>query len=151
MLVIRCNKLLSNEQFNKYVEMFNAQIKENGFLILPAEFNVVTNREGKSSKVRVVNNAAKNSVMDDIISGRGLRPLRSWAKNQPTLNRIETTAPPVIPPPTKGEGYICDPVKNVSCEKGASCQTVCFYTTNRAYAVEDKDDADSDQDHLDTR
>lgn len=75
MLVIRCNKLLSNEQFNKYVEMFNAQIKENGFLILPAEFNVVTNREGKSSKVRVVNNAAKNSVMDDIISGRGLRPL----------------------------------------------------------------------------
>ena len=75
MLVIRCNKLSSNEQFNKYVEMFNAQIKENGFLILPAEFNVVTNREGKSSKVRVVNNAAKNSVMDDIISGRGLRPL----------------------------------------------------------------------------
>lgn len=75
MLVIRCNKLLSNEQFNKYVEMFNAQIKENGFLILPAEFNVVTNREGKSSKVRVVNNAAKNSVMDDIISGRGLRLL----------------------------------------------------------------------------
>lgn len=75
MLVIRCNKLLSNEQFNKYVEMFNAQIKENGFLILPAEFNVVTNREGKSSKGRVVNNAAKNSVMDDIISGRGLRPL----------------------------------------------------------------------------
>ena len=75
MLVIRCNKLLSDEQFNKYVEMFNAQIKENGFLILPAEFNVVTNREGKSSKVRVVNNAAKNSVMDDIISGRGLRLL----------------------------------------------------------------------------
>ena len=75
MLVIRCNKMLSNEQFNKYVEMFNAQIKENGFLILPAEFNVVTNREGKSSNVRVVNNAAKNSVMDDIISGRGLRPL----------------------------------------------------------------------------
>lgn len=75
MLVIRCNKLLSDEQFNKYVEMFNAQIKKNGFLILPAEFNVVTNREGKSSKVRVVNNAAKNSVMDDIISGRGLRPL----------------------------------------------------------------------------
>lgn len=75
MLVIRCNKLLSNEQFNKYVEMFNAQIKENGFLILPAEFNVVTNREGKSSKVRVVNNVVKNSVMDDIVSGRGLRPL----------------------------------------------------------------------------
>lgn len=75
MLVIRCNKLLSDKQFNKYVEMFNAQVKKNGFLILPAEFNVVTNREGKSSKVRVVNNAAKNSVMDDIISGRGLRPL----------------------------------------------------------------------------
>ena len=81
MLVIRCNKLLSNEQFNKYVEMFNAQIKENGFLILPAEFNVVTNgyystyREGKSSNVRVVNNVVKNSVMDDIVSGRGLRPL----------------------------------------------------------------------------
>lgn len=75
MLVIRCNKLLSDEQFNKYVEMFNAQIKENGFLILPAEFNVVTNREGKSSNVRVVNNVAKNSVMDDIVSGRGLRPL----------------------------------------------------------------------------
>lgn len=75
MLVIRCNKMLSNEQFNKCVEMFIAQIKENGFLILPAEFNVVTNREGKSSNVRVVNNAAKNSVMDDIISGRGLRPL----------------------------------------------------------------------------
>ena len=75
MLVIRCTKLLSDKQFNKYVEMFNAQIKENGFLILPAEFNVVANREGKSSKVRVVNNAAKNSVMDDIISGRGLRPL----------------------------------------------------------------------------
>lgn len=75
MLIIRCNKLLNNEQFDKYVEMFNAQIKENGFLILPAEFNVVMNREGKSSKVRVVNNAAKNSVMDDIISGRGLRPL----------------------------------------------------------------------------
>lgn len=78
-------------------------------------------------------------------------PLRSWVKNQPTLNRIETTAQPVIPPPPEGEGYICDPVKNVSCEKGASCQTVCFYTTNRAYAVEDKDDADSEQDHLDTR
>jgi hypothetical protein len=75
MLVIRCNKLLSDEQFNKYVEMFNAQIKENGFLILPAEFNVVTNREGKSSNVRVVNNVVKNSVMDDIVSGRGLRPL----------------------------------------------------------------------------
>lgn len=45
MLVIRCNKLLSDKQFNKYVEMFNAQIKKNGFLILPAEFNVVTNRE----------------------------------------------------------------------------------------------------------
>lgn len=75
MLVIRCNKLLSYEQFNKYVEMFNAQIKENGFLILPAEFNVVTNREGKSSNVRVVNNVVKNSVMDDIVSGRGLRPL----------------------------------------------------------------------------
>lgn len=75
MLVIRCNKLLSNEQFNKYVEMFNAQIKENGFLILPAEFNVVANREGKSSNVRVVNNVVKNSVMDDIVSGRGLRPL----------------------------------------------------------------------------
>ncbi len=71
MLVIRCNKLLSDEQFNKYVEMFNAQIKKNGFLILPAEFNVVTNREGNSSNVRVV----KNSVMDDIVSGRGLRPL----------------------------------------------------------------------------
>lgn len=93
MLVIRCNKLLSDKQFNKYVEMFSAQIKKNGFLILPAEFNVVTNREV----------------------------------------------------------YICDPDKNVSCEKGASCQTVCFYTTNRAYAVEDKDDADSEQDHLDTR
>ena len=78
-------------------------------------------------------------------------PLRSWVKNQPTLNRIETTAPPVIPPPLEGEVYICDPVKNVSCEKGASCQTVCFHTTNRAYAVENKDDADSDQDHLDTR
>lgn len=91
MLVIRCNKLLSDKQFNKYVEMFNAQIKKNGFLTLPAEFNVVTNREV----------------------------------------------------------YICDPVKNVSCEKGASCQTVCFHTTNRAYAVEDKGDADSDQDHLD--
>ena len=75
MLVIRCTKLLSNKQFNKYVEMFNAQIKENGFLILPAEFNVVTNREGNPSKVRAVNNVAKNSVMDDIISGRGLRPL----------------------------------------------------------------------------
>lgn len=75
MLVIRCNKLLSDEQFNKYVEMFNAQIKENGFLILPAEFNVVTNREGNSSHVRVVNNVVKNSVMDDIVSGRGLRPL----------------------------------------------------------------------------
>ena len=75
MLVIRCNKLLSDEQFNKYVEMFNAQIKENGFLILPAEFNVVTNREGKSSNVRVVNNVVKNSVMADIVSGRGLRPL----------------------------------------------------------------------------
>lgn len=75
MLVIRCNKLLSDEQFNKYVEMFNAQIKENGFLILPAEFNVVTNREGKSSNVRVVNNVVKNSVMDDIVSGRWLRPL----------------------------------------------------------------------------
>lgn len=93
MLVIRCNKLLSDKQFNKYVEMFNAQIKKNGFLILPAEFNVVTNREV----------------------------------------------------------YICDPAKNANCEKGASCQTVCFYTTNRAYAVEDKDDADSEQDHLDTR
>lgn len=75
MLVIRCNKLLSDEQFNKYVEMFNAQIKENGFLILPAEFNVVTNRAGNSSNVRVVNNVVKNSVMDDIVSGRGLRPL----------------------------------------------------------------------------
>ncbi len=75
MLVIRCNKLLSDEQFNKYVEMFNAQIKENGFLILPAEFNVVTNREGKSSKVRVVKNVVKSSVMADIVSGRGLRPL----------------------------------------------------------------------------
>ncbi len=75
MLVIRCTKLLSNKQFNKYVEMFNAQIKENWFLILPAEFNVVTNREGNPSKVRAVNNVAKNSVMDDIISGRGLRPL----------------------------------------------------------------------------
>ena len=75
MLVIRCNKLLSDEQFKKDVEMFNAQIKENGFLILPAEFNVVTNREGKSSNVRVVNNVVKNSVMDDIVSGRGLRPL----------------------------------------------------------------------------
>ena len=75
MLVIRCNKLLSDEQFNKYVEMFNTQIKENGFLILPAEFNVVTNREGNSSTVRVVNNVVKNSVMDDIVSGRGLRPL----------------------------------------------------------------------------
>lgn len=105
MLVIRCNKLLSDKQFNKYVEMFNAQVKKNGFLILPAEFNVVTNREGIPYKVRAVNN----------------------------------------------EGYICDPVKNVSCKKGASCQTVCFHTTNRAYAVEDKDDADSDQDHLDTR
>ena len=63
-------------------------------------------------------------------------PLRSWVKNQPTLNRIETTAPPVIPPPPEGECYICDPVKNVSCKKGASCQTVCFHTTNRAYAVE---------------
>ena len=77
-------------------------------------------------------------------------PLRSWVKNQPTLNRIETTAPPVIPPHPEGEAYICDPVKNVSCKKGASCQTVCFHTTNRAYAVEDKDDADSDQDNLDT-
>ncbi len=75
MLVIRCNKLLSDEQFNKYVEMFNAQIKENGFLILPAEFNVVTNREGKSSKARVVKNVVKRSVMADIVSGRGLRPL----------------------------------------------------------------------------
>ena len=75
MLVIRCNKLLSDKQFNKYAEMFNAQVKKNGFLILPAEFNVVANREGNPSKVRVVNNAAKNSVMDDIISGRGLRPL----------------------------------------------------------------------------
>ena len=75
MLVIRCNKLLSDEQFNKYVEMFNAQIKENGFLILPAEFNVITNREGKSSDVGAVNNVVKNSVMDDIVSGRGLRPL----------------------------------------------------------------------------
>ena len=75
MLVIRCNKLLSDEQFNKYVEMFNAQIKKNGFLILPAEFNVVTNREGNSSNVRVVNNVVKNSVMDDIVSGRGLSPL----------------------------------------------------------------------------
>lgn len=75
MLVIRCNKLLSDEQFNKYVEMFNAQIKENGFLILPAEFNVVTNREGKSSNVRVVKNVVKSSVMADIVSGRGLRPL----------------------------------------------------------------------------
>lgn len=75
MLVIRCNKLLSDEQFNKYVEMFNAQIKENGFLILPAEFNVVTNREGNSSYARVANNVVKNSVMDDIVSGRGLRPL----------------------------------------------------------------------------
>ena len=75
MLVIRCNKLLSDVQFNKYVEMFNAQIKENGFLILPAEFNVVTNREGKSSKVRVVKNVVKSSVMADIVSGRGLRPL----------------------------------------------------------------------------
>ena len=63
-------------------------------------------------------------------------PLRSWVKNQPTLNRIETTAQPVIPPPPEGECYICDPVKNVSCKKGASCQTVCFHTTNRAYAVE---------------
>ena len=125
MLVIRCNKLLSDDQFNKYIEMFNAQIKENGFLILPAEFNVVTNREGNPSNVRV--------------------------KNQPTLNRMETPVPLVIPPPPEGEGYICDPAKNVSCEKGASCQTVCFYTTNRAYAVEDKDDADSEQDHLDTR
>ena len=75
MLVIRCNKLLSDEQFNKYVEMFNAQIKKNGFLILPAEFNVVTNREENSSYARVVNNVVKNSVMDDIVSGRGLRPL----------------------------------------------------------------------------
>lgn len=75
MLVIRCNKLLRDEQFNKYVEMFNAQIKENGFLILPAEFNVVTSRAGNSSNVRVVNNGVKNSVMDDIVSGRGLRPL----------------------------------------------------------------------------
>lgn len=75
MLVIRCNKLLSDKQFNKYAEMFNAQVKKNGFLILPAEFNVVTNREGNSSKARAVNNVAKNSVMDDIISGRGLRPL----------------------------------------------------------------------------
>lgn len=75
MLVIRCNKLLSDEQFNKYVEMFNAQIKEKGFLILPAEFNVVTNREGKSSKVGVVKNVVKSSVMADIVSGRGLRPL----------------------------------------------------------------------------
>lgn len=76
-------------------------------------------------------------------------PLRSWVKNQPTLNRIEATAQPVIPPHPEGECYICDPVKNVNCEKGASCQTVCFHTTNRAYAVEDKDDADSGQDHLD--
>ena len=75
MLVIRCNKLLSDEQFNKYVEMFNAQIKKNGFLILPAEFNVVTNREENSSYARVVNNVVKNSVMDDIVSGRGLRLL----------------------------------------------------------------------------
>ena len=75
MLVIRCNKLLSDEQFNKYVEMFNAQIKENGFLILPAEFNVVMNREGKSSKARGVKNVVKSSVMADIVSGRGLRPL----------------------------------------------------------------------------
>lgn len=75
MLIIRCNKLLSDEQFNKYVEMFNMQVKKNGFLVLPAEFNVVTNREGNPSKVRVVNNVVKNSVMDDIVSGRGLRPL----------------------------------------------------------------------------
>lgn len=75
MLVIRCNKLLSDEQFNKYVEMFNMQIKKNGFLVLPAEFNVVANREGNSSNVRVVNNVVKGSVMDDIVSGRGLRPL----------------------------------------------------------------------------
>lgn len=75
MLVIRCNKLLSDEQFNKYVEMFNTQVKKNGFLILPAEFNVVTNREGNPSNVRVVNNVVKGSVMDDIVSGRGLRPL----------------------------------------------------------------------------
>lgn len=75
MLVIRCNKLLSDEQFNKYVEMFNMQVKKNGFLVLPAEFNVVTNREGNPSNVRVKNNVVKGSVMDDIVSGRGLRPL----------------------------------------------------------------------------
>lgn len=38
MLVVKCNRMISEEQFDHYVEKFNKQVKENGFIVLPAGF-----------------------------------------------------------------------------------------------------------------
>lgn len=41
MLVVKCKICIPKEEFDHYIETFNKQVKENGFLILPAGFEAV--------------------------------------------------------------------------------------------------------------